>query len=174
MFAGAGFGLLNWLPGAVRVAYTAGDPGPDPLPVGAPSRLDRDRTANALELWMQLAADDRGMSGEGTKPCKGVWAVVLVLATQTLLVSPDLMPAYSEINPFDETMYIESGRLLLAGELRELAWGDTGCVQPWVALSRLNSRPEPSFNHWFRNLPMAFYVVSGAAYGLEGFLRGLQ
>lgn len=63
------------------------------------------------------------MRVEGTKPDKGVWAVVLVLATQTLLVSPDLMPAYSEINAFDETKYIESGRLLLAGELRELAWG---------------------------------------------------
>jgi len=128
MFVGADFGLLNWLPGAVRVAYTASDPGPDPLPVGAPSRPDRDHVANAPGLWRHLEANDSGMRVEGTKPGKRVWAVVLVLATQTLLVPPDLMPAYSEINPFDETKYIESGRLLLAGELRELAWG------PLVAL----------------------------------------
>ena len=68
------------------------------------------------------------MRVEGTLPDKGLWVVVLVLATQTLLVSPDLMPAYSEINAFDEAKYIESGRLLLVGELRELAWG------PLVAL----------------------------------------
>jgi len=54
---------------------------------------------------------------------RAAWAVPFVLAVLTLLVSPDLMPAYSEINPFDEAKYIESGRLLLRGELRELVWG---------------------------------------------------
>ncbi len=58
----------------------------------------------------------------------GSWVVPFVLAIQTLLVSPDLMPTYAEINAFDEAKYIESGRLLLAGELRELSWG------PLVAL----------------------------------------
>jgi hypothetical protein len=33
--AGVGFGRVDWLPGAVRVAYTAGDPGPGPLPFSA-------------------------------------------------------------------------------------------------------------------------------------------
>ncbi len=92
------------------------------------------------------------MRVEGTKPDKGVWAVVLVLATQTLLVSPDLMPAYSEINPFDEAKYIESGRLLLAGELRELAWGPLvalvyapfylifGSVPDWFVISAWSGR----------------------------------
>ena len=60
---------------------------------------------------------------------RAAWAVPFVLAVLTLLVSPDLMPAYSEINPFDEAKYIESGRLLLTGELRDLPWG------PLVALA---------------------------------------
>ena len=59
---------------------------------------------------------------------RAAWAVPVVLAVLTLLVSPDLMPAYGEINAFDEAKYIESGRLLLRGELRELTWG------PLVAL----------------------------------------
>jgi len=43
------------------------------------------------------------------------WVMPQVLAVLTLLVSPDLMSTYSEINPFDEAKYIESGRLLLIG-----------------------------------------------------------
>ncbi|HLA82201.1 MAG TPA: hypothetical protein VJP78_11395, partial [Thermoleophilia bacterium] len=49
--------------------------------------------------------------------------VGMVLAGNLLLVSPSLMPAFSEINPDDEAKYIESGWLLLADGPRDLAWG---------------------------------------------------
>jgi hypothetical protein len=52
-----------------------------------------------------------------------------ILAVQLILVAPHLMPTYGEINAFDEAKYIESGRLLLLGELRNLSWG------PIVALA---------------------------------------
>src|SRR3990172_4348170 len=51
------------------------------------------------------------------------WLAVAVISLLTLLVSPDIMRSYGEINPFDEAKYIESGRLLLSGELRNLTWG---------------------------------------------------
>lgn len=49
--------------------------------------------------------------------------VLLVLLFNLLLVSPDLMPDFSDINPYDEAKYIESGSLLWKFEFRELAWG---------------------------------------------------
>lgn len=55
-------------------------------------------------------------------------AVLAVMAILTLLVSPDLLPSYAQINAYDEARYIESGRLLLDGEFRNLVWG------PLVAL----------------------------------------
>ena len=55
-------------------------------------------------------------------------AVVAVMGLLTLMVSPDLMPSYAQINAYDEARYVESGYLMLAGEFRDLAWG------PLVAL----------------------------------------
>ena len=46
-----------------------------------------------------------------------VFLVVLVLSL------PAFAPNYYGINPDDETKYIESGRLLLQGQLREISWG---------------------------------------------------
>src|SRR3989304_10604590 len=86
----------------------------------------------------------------GVRARKGAWAVLLVLAVQTLLASPDLTPAYAEINAFDEAKYIESGRLLLEGELRELTWG------PLVALAYA------PFHLVFGNLPDWFVIGRGA------------
>lgn len=40
-----------------------------------------------------------------------------------ILVAPDLMPAFAEINPYDEAKYIESGSRLLDLQVREQAWG---------------------------------------------------
>jgi hypothetical protein len=57
-----------------------------------------------------------------------VWAVLLIFAVNILLVSPRLMPGFAQINPYDEAKYVESGWLLLKGEVRSLAWG------PLVAL----------------------------------------
>ncbi len=54
--------------------------------------------------------------------------VLLILLVNLVLVSPDLLPEYQEINHFDETKYIDSGRSLINGDLRELARG------PLVAL----------------------------------------
>lgn len=54
--------------------------------------------------------------------------ILLVLLFNLLLVSPDLMPEFSQINPYDEAKYIESGSLLWRFEFRQLAWG------PLVAL----------------------------------------
>ena len=51
-----------------------------------------------------------------------------MLFVNVLLVSPKLMPGFAEINPYDEAKYVESGWLLLKGEVRSLAWG------PLVAL----------------------------------------
>jgi hypothetical protein len=48
---------------------------------------------------------------------------LLVFGLNLLLVSPSLMPAFSEINGYDEAKYVESGRYLLAAELRGLSWG---------------------------------------------------
>ena len=49
--------------------------------------------------------------------------VFLILLVNLILVSPDLLPEFQEINHFDETKYIDSGRSLVAGDLRELARG---------------------------------------------------
>jgi len=49
--------------------------------------------------------------------------LLLILLVQLVLISPSLMPTYSGINAYDEAKYIESGRLLLKGEIRNLAWG---------------------------------------------------
>ena len=57
-----------------------------------------------------------------------LWIILIVLFVTVLLVSPKLMPSFAEINPFDEAKYVESGWLLLKGEVRSLAWG------PLVAL----------------------------------------
>ncbi|MCJ7570022.1 MAG: hypothetical protein MUO58_21130 [Anaerolineales bacterium] len=54
--------------------------------------------------------------------------VILILLVNLVLVSPDLLPEFQEINHFDETKYIDSGRSLVDGQLRELARG------PLVAL----------------------------------------
>ncbi len=54
--------------------------------------------------------------------------ILLILFVNIVLVSPDLLPEFQEINHYDETKYIDSGRSLAAGELRELARG------PLVAL----------------------------------------
>ena len=55
-------------------------------------------------------------------------AILVIFFINLLLVSPKFMPGFSEINPFDEAKYVESGRLLRKGEIRSLAWG------PLVAL----------------------------------------
>lgn len=49
--------------------------------------------------------------------------LLFVLAIHLVLVSPDLMPALNEINPYDEAKYIDSGRALAAFEVRDLGWG---------------------------------------------------
>ena len=49
--------------------------------------------------------------------------VLLILIVNLVLVSPDLLPEYQEINHFDETKYIDSGKSLIGGDLRELARG---------------------------------------------------
>lgn len=54
--------------------------------------------------------------------------VLLVLSFNLVLVSPDLMPEFFGINPYDEAKYIESGSILWRFEFRQLAWG------PLVAL----------------------------------------
>ena len=51
-----------------------------------------------------------------------------VFLVNLLLVAPDLMVGFTSINPYDEAKYIDSGRSLLAGDLRQLSWG------PLVAL----------------------------------------
>ena len=51
------------------------------------------------------------------------WFILLILFLNIVFVSPDLMPAFAEINPYDEAKYIESGSMLTRFELRELAWG---------------------------------------------------
>ena len=54
--------------------------------------------------------------------------ILVIFVINLLLVSPKFMPSFSEINPFDEAKYVESGWLFLKGEIRSLAWG------PLVAL----------------------------------------
>jgi hypothetical protein len=66
--------------------------------------------------------------GSGLAGHADTLAVVAVMGLLTLLVSPDLMPSYAQINAYDEARYIESGHLMLAGEFRNIVWG------PLVAL----------------------------------------
>lgn len=54
---------------------------------------------------------------------RNTWLLLAVFGLSLLLVSPELMPTYLDINAFDEAKYIESGRLLLLGQPRNLAWG---------------------------------------------------
>lgn len=54
--------------------------------------------------------------------------VLLLLLVNLILVSPTLMPDFASINPHDEAKYVESGWLLLHGQIRDLAWA------PLVAL----------------------------------------
>jgi hypothetical protein len=49
--------------------------------------------------------------------------ILTVLVLNLILVSPNLMPAISQIGPYDEAKYIESGRLLTRLEIRNLSWG---------------------------------------------------
>ena len=67
-----------------------------------------------------------GQSGRLLTPARA--AILIVFLVQLLLVSPRLMPAITSINVNDEAKYVESGRLLLRGEIRDLSWG------PLVAL----------------------------------------
>ncbi len=57
-----------------------------------------------------------------------LWILLIALCVNVLLVASKLMPGFADINPFDEAKYVESGWLLLRGEIRSLAWG------PLVAL----------------------------------------
>jgi hypothetical protein len=49
--------------------------------------------------------------------------LLAILAVQLVLVSPSLMPAFPDINGFDEAQYVVSGRQLLQFQVRDLAWG---------------------------------------------------
>jgi hypothetical protein len=48
---------------------------------------------------------------------------LFVFIINLLLVSPELMPQFSAINPDDEAKYVDSGWRLLQGDVRDLAWG---------------------------------------------------
>ena len=48
-----------------------------------------------------------------------LWIVLIGLGANLLLVTAKLMPSFAEINPFDEAKYVESGWLLLKGEIRD-------------------------------------------------------
>lgn len=54
---------------------------------------------------------------------RDVLIVVFILLLNILLVSPSLMPDFYEINPHDESKYIDSGRSLIDFQFRDLAWG---------------------------------------------------
>lgn len=47
----------------------------------------------------------------------------MVFLVVVVLSSPVFAPDYNNINPDDETKYIESGRLLLLGQFRDISWG---------------------------------------------------
>jgi len=47
----------------------------------------------------------------------------LALLINLVLVAPDLMPQLTSLGAFDEAKYVDSGRSLLLGEVRDLAWG---------------------------------------------------
>ena len=76
--------------------------------------------------------------------------VLLVLAINLILVGPDLMPMFSDINPYDEAKYIESGRYLIELEVRDLSWG------PLVAVVYA------PFHLIFRHMPDWFLIEAWA------------
>ncbi len=49
--------------------------------------------------------------------------ILLVFSLNIILVSPSLMPEINQINPEDESKYVDSGWRLLNGDIRELSWG---------------------------------------------------
>jgi MFS family permease len=73
------------------------------------------------------------------------WLFPLALFLLNLiLIAPWLVPSYASINSHDEAKYIESGRKMLNGELREPSWG------PLVAV--VYAAPYPFVQHspdWF-------------------------
>ena len=59
-------------------------------------------------------------AGFGNISTETIILVLLFLVT-LILISPSLFPSYQEINPHDETKYVDSGRMLIDGlEIREL------------------------------------------------------
>jgi hypothetical protein len=83
-------------------------------PAGATSPGAAWRSAAAAQ-WRRLTSRDALL-------------LLAIFLTGLMLVAPDLMIGFASINPYDEAKYIDSGRSLLAGDLRQLSWG------PLVAL----------------------------------------
>jgi hypothetical protein len=50
-------------------------------------------------------------------------AILVTLLANLILVAPKLMPTNAQVNPDDEAKYVESGRLLLTGSIRDISWG---------------------------------------------------
>ncbi len=73
------------------------------------------------------------MHTEGEKASQNLYSLILnhrsaiiflvVFLLNLLLISPQLMPEFSTVNPDDEAKYVESGWRLLRGDIRDLAWG---------------------------------------------------
>jgi hypothetical protein len=83
----------------------------------------RTGSPSALASWRHAVTGwPRSLSSQEGILLLGVFLVNLIL------VAPDLMIGFASINPYDEAKYIDSGRSLLAGDLRQLSWG------PLVAL----------------------------------------
>ena len=52
--------------------------------------------------------------------------IIVLFIINLILVSPELLPSYQEINPHDATKYIDSGRQLIdGGEIREISRAPT-------------------------------------------------
>ncbi len=56
-------------------------------------------------------------------PSRQALLVGLAFALAVLLSLPSIAPSLAGINPFDEAKYIDSGRSLVVGQPRDLAWG---------------------------------------------------
>ena len=56
------------------------------------------------------------------KPSNAIILAIIFLITLALFAF-EILPGFDEINPYDETKYVDSGRSLLSGDVRELAWG---------------------------------------------------
>ena len=69
------------------------------------------------DLWVAL------FKGPASNGRREALFILLVLAINLILVGPDLMPAFCDINAYDEAKYIESGSYLTKFELRNLSWG---------------------------------------------------